>query len=219
MSIRAVIHVESGIVPTCSHCGCSSGLWNSENEPLRHCGNCGALLDWGTVEDGDDDDSQRPPRDGELEPFDIVAASAPREEYQAVGIALANELRRLSVRAFGFACAVSQLEADDPIGVDLGRMARSLAQELAGWGGMTLPPHPKVSPIAQKAEAYIAAHPGAWLLDLNGRLCDQCGQPFEIPPEDVNGIICVLHDTERYSHEKLDAARLEIRRLKRRAAQ
>lgn len=202
----------------CDRCGSSRGLWDPDGDRLRYCGNCGARIDWDLVVDDDgDDDTPRAPIDGELDPPDEPTA-APREECQAAGLALANELRALSVRCLALAAAVSEIDDEMLGGEGLQRMAAGLALDLAPWGNMKMPlrRHPAVDPRAYAAADIMAAHPADWRLDDEGRLRDFRGAPVEVPPEAVAPLLVTLRNTERGSRWRLDGARLEIARLRRR---
>ena len=214
----AIPHVEQGLAPTCSNCGSPRGLWDGDGNEFRYCGNCGAELSWNLVEDGDADDTVREPFAGELDP-PVEPTAAPREEYQAVGLALANELRALSVRCLALATAVAETDDLRELGEDgFRRMAAGLALDLAAWGDMKMPLKRQscVHPIAYVAADYLAKHPAEWRLDNDGHLRDLLGVPIEVPPADVAALLATLRNTERDSRWKLDDARREVARLRRR---
>ncbi len=211
-----LIRVSQSVAPICDRCESWRGLWDSDGNRLNYCGECGAKIDWGIVVDDDADDEEREPRDGELDPPDEPAA--PREEYQAVGLALANELRALSVRCLSLATAVAEID-DEKLGGDgLRRMAAGLALDLAAWGNMKMPlkRSSRVHPIAYVAADYLAKHPAEWRLDNDGHLRDLLGAPIEVPPADVAALLATLRNTERDSRWKLDGAMREIAMLRRR---
>ena len=211
----AIPHVEQGIAPTCSNCGSPRGLWDEDGNQFRYCGNCGAELSWNLVEDGDADDTVREPFPGELDP-PVEPTAAPREEYQAVGLALANELRALSVRCLALATAVAETDDIGKLGDDgFRRMAAGLALDLAAWGDMKMPLERIVNPFANRAAEFLNAHPGEWRLDDDGHVRDLRGAPVEVPPDDLAVLLVTLRNTERDSRWKLDDARREVARLRR----
>lgn len=132
--------------------------------------------------------------------------------------ALADELRALSVRCLALAAAVSEID-DERLGDEgLQRLAAGLALDLAPWGDMRMPlrRHPAVDPRAYAAADIVAAHPADWKLDDEGRLRDLLGKPVEVPSEAVAPLLATLRNTERYSRWRLDDARRDLARLRRR---
>lgn len=206
------LEVSQGIMPFCHACGSSRGLFDSDGDRLNYCGHCGGKIDWTHVVDADNDDELRPPQGDEIDPPDPIRA--PVEEYERVGLALADELRRLSVKCYKLARDVANLEEDPLPGVGLRRVAAGIMADLAGWAKMEVPRHPHRLDSAHRVLEILARHPGTW--HIRDNLLKDCnGNDVKIPVNLIIAAICTLHNTERDGRDLLDHAQHEMAALKR----